>query len=305
MLIWYAFAALYARASRGVSRTRAVRLWDLAVVLLDLSTTGAWGLSLMGPLGITDLRAPGALLHLFLDLFSEGWLVVATLGLAWDRLAPAARGLHPSLALLALGLPLGFLLAVPAADLGAGGRIVAGVGGVLGAAGLAAQVVLLWPLAAGTRRWIWRVPLVLLTVAVMGRLLAAVLPGLDLLGLEGLRVLYLHLLLLGFVTLGLWAAAETSLGEAHVRLRPALPVTVLLLIASLLPLTAFWPIQLAGPWALDAASAVAVLPALAVLAALLRRRKRTAGTMSQSSAARGPEAPGVVHPQPAPSPPAG
>ena len=63
MIVWYGFAVLYVRARRGVSLTRVILFWDLAMAFLVLSTVGAWGLSMLKPLGIDDPVLSTALTH--------------------------------------------------------------------------------------------------------------------------------------------------------------------------------------------------------------------------------------------------
>lgn len=275
MIVWYGFAALYVRETRGVRRTRALRLFDLAIAFFVLATFGAWGLSLKGPLGIEDPRVTLAMTHFFLDLFSEGWFVLGVLGLAWHHVAPDERGGGASIALLALGLPLTFALAMRPEDLPPLLRVAASIAGVVTAFALLAQIVPLWRRLSGSRAWIWRVPLALLAIGAVGRMIAAGVPSIGLATVPGLRILYLHLLLLGFVTLGLWAAAESAFGRVRVRVRAWLHAAVLALIASLVPISALWPEPLGGTWAYHAASWIALLPPIAVIAVLLASKSRS------------------------------
>ena len=55
MLVWYGFVVLYARARRGLRLTRVLLFWDLALAFLVLASLGAWGLSMLKPLGVDDL----------------------------------------------------------------------------------------------------------------------------------------------------------------------------------------------------------------------------------------------------------
>jgi hypothetical protein len=283
MLPWYAFALVYRRATGGRPRTRAVWIWDLAVIFLVASTAGAWGLSFAGPLGMGDPRILGGLKHLFLDLFSEGWFMLGVLGLAWHRLAPDERGVDLGLVLVACGLPLGFLLAMPAASVPPVLRAAAAIAGVGSSLGLLHQVVVLWPRAAGPRAWVWRVPLGLLALAALGRLVASMVPSVDWASLAGVRLLYLHLLLLGFVTLGLWSAAEQTFGIRQAGTPLALHLAALLVIGSLVFLSIAWPTEWSGRWTGDFAAAAALLPAVVTLLAT-----RWTSTSPIARASRGP-----------------
>lgn len=255
---WYAFLGLYVRARRGVAADAAVRCWDLALAFLVLSTLGAWGLALLKPLGLESPALMAALIHVFLDLFSEGWFVLGVLGLAFAEMGGRAR-LGP-LALIAAGLPFTFALAMPPPMVPPVLRLLAHAGSVLVGAGLLALVV---PLGRRASSPLWRLALGLLALKAAGQLVAGLTPGVGWSALLGVRVLYLHLMLLGFVTLGLAAAARSVWGEGATRGLPALTASVLVLLASLLPLTAFWPRAWAGPWARAAAALAALLPVLA------------------------------------------
>ncbi|MCA9969296.1 MAG: hypothetical protein KC425_03725 [Anaerolineales bacterium] len=239
VLTWYGFAWLYWRHTRGVARRRALRLWDTAVLFLIASTLGAAGLPAMTFLGIQNAFWNAAFTHVFLDLFSEGWFVLALLGVIVAAHPAAAR--HPWSAtghdLLVVGLPLIFLLYMPLHVVPAGLRWVASLGGLLAAAGLLLYVAVLWR-AAGKA---WRVPLAFLAlkaVAQLGLLLPAVARWSE---LVGLRVSYLHWLLLGVISVGLVTAAQAHWGVVSARGRRAFAGAVLLLVGTLLPLTQLWP----------------------------------------------------------------
>lgn len=267
VFVWYAFVALYVLVRRAAPQTRALRLWDFAVFFLVVATLGAWGLALLQPLGLDSVFASTLLVHVFLDLFSEGWFVLAVLGLAYATIdVPDRSARHWSDYLLIVGLPFLFPLGVPESLLTPALRAVAAAGGALVGVGLLINVVRLWPRAG----WLWRLPLLLLGLKAAGQVIVCLWPGAWWSSLMGLRVLYLHLMLLGFVTLGLVAAAKT--------LWPALPswsLAVLygaaaVVLLALVPLTTLWPPFWQGTWALQAAAWTSLLPVLAGLALLAR-----------------------------------
>lgn len=282
---WYGFVAVYVRATWGVPRTRPMRLWDVAIGFMVLATLGAWGLSLLKPLGLHDPFWAAALTHVFLDLFSEGWFVLGVLGVAWSVLGERrAKGRFWSLWLVGGGLPFTFVLALPEAELSAGLKLAGGAGGALVGAGLlaiAGQLVRrLPPRRAG---W-WGIPLVLLAAKALGQLGNSLIPGVWWGGEHGLRILYLHLMLLGFVSLGLVAAAR------HVWEMDAMPgmrafyVTVGLLLLSLLPLTSWWPAAWSGPGAFQLAAWMALGPVLAAAWMLARSRALRPPTSANETA---------------------
>jgi hypothetical protein len=282
MLVWYAYGILYYRATKGVPRNRALRLWDAALIFMVLASLGAWGVAVVSRLGIEDPFWSVAMTHMFLDLFSEGWMVLAVLGLAHayrpsGSLTQAQeRRSQWGENLVVIGLPLVFLLAMPVNLVPAGVRTLASLGGMLVIVGLLISVWALWPSLSSS--WLgWRVPLALLVVKVLIGL-GTILPAAALWGQQnGLRVLYLHLLLLGFVTLGLFAAAREAWGREAVPGQRWLVVSILILLLTLLPLTGLWPDTLGGSWALQLAAWVSLGPVIAVsgmlVAVIVRERK--------------------------------
>lgn len=213
VLAWYAFAALYGRARRGAPGSGALRVLDLAVLFLVLSTMGAWGLPVVVATGGADaLKA--ALTHLFLDAFSEGWFVLGVLGLAAaeaDLGAHASRLLRGATWAVAAGVPFVFALGMAPALVPPAFGALARVGGVLVGAGLLVAATALAPRVGG----LWRLALGLLALKAAGQLAVAAGLAASWAAVPAFRVLYLHLMLLGFVTLGpvlvaAWMAARTG-----------------------------------------------------------------------------------------------
>jgi len=158
---------------------------------------------------------------------------------------------------LILGLPLSFVLGLPPDIVPPDLRTLAGLGGLLAAGGLFLHARRLWPALPR-----WRSPLVFLALTA-GMLAAAAIKPLALWAeAAGLRILYLHGLLLGFITLGLLAAWAEQAGRRPAGIR-WLTVAAAALLCSLLPLTGLWPAQLAGGWRLAVAFVFSLGPPLA------------------------------------------
>jgi len=274
VLAWYAFAFLYFRSTWGARRTRSLRFWDASLIFLLLASMGAWGVAVVSRLQVEDPFWIQAMTHLFLDLFSEGWFVLAALGLvyAMHPLALAKRSqekaAHWGEQLIVIGLPVTFLLAIPVSQVPGGLRVVAALGGLLVAAGVLLSVGALWP-AVPRGLTGWRAPLALLTLKVLVGL-GTLLPVTARWGQQNsLRILYLHLLLLGFITLGLFVAAREAWGRQAVPGHRWLVLAVLALLLSLLPLTGLWPTAWRGLWALQLAAWVSLWPLLVVAGMLV------------------------------------
>lgn len=268
VLAWYAFALVYRRQTAGAPPSRPLWLWNAAVIFLLLATLGVIGLPVVILTGVEDPFWSLFFTHLFLDLFSEGWLVLGVLGLAYAATPAAAR--HPWARrggeLLVAGLPVVFLLYLPVNFTPAVARWIGSIGGLLVVAGTVANVVALWPVA-GPR---WRAPLAFLALKAAMQALILLPPVARWAENSLMRIPYLHWLLLGFITLGLFAAAEERWGIAG---RRAMTVAVVLLVSTLMPLTGLWPPALSGVWRLHAAAWAALAPAAVAFAILLSARR--------------------------------
>jgi hypothetical protein len=262
MLPWLAFALLYLRARRGVHGGQPLRLWDLALAFQLLAVGGA---ALRSALGISGVRDPfwtTAAVHLFLDLFSDGWFVLALLGLLYAAYpAPASPAATWGTRLLAGGVPLLFALKMPPALVPGWLRLLGSFGGLLVSAGLGLHLAMLWPRLPSR----WRLPLAFLGLVAAGTAGLVLPPIAAWAQTAGLRVSFLHWQLLGFVSLALLLlAGEARLTEAAAGWR-AMASAVVLMVASLLPLTGLWPAAWVGRWALVLAAWAALAPVLAAL----------------------------------------
>jgi len=267
ILCWYAFVGLYAARTWGGTRTGPLRVWDVALAVLVVSTLGAWGVGVLHGLGVRDPVWTTAAIHFYLDLFSEGWFVLGLLGVAVARLDDADRRWTRPLGLVACGLPTSFLMGLPSAYLSGPAELAGRLGGGLVGLGVLTMVV---PLARRARQtnlaWLWGLPLLALGAKGLGQFAGALGPGLWLSDHPDLRVLYLHLVLLGFVSTGLVAGARSVWRGPSVRSAAAFYGAVAIVLASLLAL--IWP---GGRLALQAAAWAALLPVLGAVVLLVDR----------------------------------
>lgn len=267
---WYGFIWAYLRTTWGAPRHLPLKFWDGAVVMMLLASLGGWGLAISGRLGGSSLFVNQALTHLFLDLFAEGWLVLGVLGLAYATQADRAKHAAApyALKLLLLGLPVAFLLTIPVGLVPPLVRGVGSIGGLLVGVGLLLQV---WLLRPRQTAWTpWHFPLAFLALRALMSLTLTLPQLARWTERMNLRISYLHWLLLGFVTLGLVAAAlEQWPHRPGIPWRP-LSLSVGLIIVSLIPLTRLWPEPWAGVWAVWLAAIVALIPVLIAIPALRR-----------------------------------
>lgn len=275
MLGWYAFTGLYVRRRSALGPPEARWFWDAALAFLVIASLGAWGLGLVQVLQPENPVWFALTLHLFLDLFADGWLVMAILGFAVAAL-PATNAqplLRWGWRLLVAGLPVTFLLSIAPERLPVSVRLIGSVGAIGSAIGFGLVLISLG--RAAWRASLWRLPLAFLGLKAIVQIGLAI-PPVAGWGLRaGLRIPYLHLVLLGVVTLGLLAASGSVWG------RPAVPGwrwvsgSVVVLLGSLLPLTHLWPASWTGTWIPEAALVGALAPVFAVGALWIRVWFRT------------------------------
>ena len=292
ILAWYAFAFFYIRQRQDVRPRHARAFWDAALALLVIASLGAWGLGLVQALRPDSPFWFAAALHLFLDLFADGWLLVGVLGLAAATMVSSESALlRRGRWLLVAGLPVTFLLGMPVHLVPAGVRLVGSAGSVLSGVGLLCVAAALWRAAEAEARGVWAVPLGLLVVKAVAQLglsvpaLAAWAYG------AGLRILYLHVLLLGVVTLGLLAAARQVWGRGAALGRRYVTAAVLFLLVALLPLTALWPLT-TGRWVLYAAILGALAPVVAMAVLLAHMARQPQGTSARPPTKKTPKTSG-------------
>lgn len=273
MLAWYAYIAWYVKIRRNLKPDASVQLWDAALVFMVLASLGAWGRAALVAIGNDDLFLSTAMIHLFLDLFSDGWFLLAMLGLAYAALPTGPRPGVWANRLLFAGLPLTFLLGIPV-DLVPGYlRTLAGVGGLLAATGTAIHLRALWP-ALAMRQKLWQIPLAFLGVKIAFQAAASLAP-LAVWGEQmGLRIFYLHVMLLGFVTLGVVAAIQDTWETLPAPALQALTWSVVALLTSLIPLTGVWPGALSGVWSITLAAWISLTPILAAIWLIIEGAKR-------------------------------
>ncbi len=260
VLLWYGFAGVLWAGGVVNGRSTSGRLSRLALALLLLSTAGAWGRAALPALGLTASIWADLSVHLFLDLFAEGWLTVGVLALMFRALPDDVRANNWGMLLVVIGAALMPLLSLPAADLSPPLVLASRVGPVLLGAGLLSYVPPLWRELKGA----WRLPLLLL-VAKSLMLFAIALSGSSLAAVPGLRILYLHTSLLGFVTLGLIAAARQRWGERAAAAPQVMAAAVLLVLLSLILLVSANVLPLPGQLVLHIALYAALAPLLAAV----------------------------------------
>jgi hypothetical protein len=265
---WYLFAWQYRRWTKGLPRELTLQIWDAAVIFMFLATLGVWGMPLLTAFKIDSILLSIGLTHLFLETFGNGWLLLGVLGLLYAARPAVAQDprAQRSHMVMVWGLPALFLLGMPTHLLTWPLQLIGGLAGLLVALGLWGHLLVLWP---GAGAWRWALFFLGLKAATVT---AVILPPVARWAeISGLRVPYLHWLLLGWITLGLLLAARDAGFTAVARWFSYFVAAVIILQLSLLPLTGLWPADWGGRWALQFAAVVAWGPALAAAGMLVKK----------------------------------
>ena len=263
MLGWYAFIAQYIWESWGTPRPLPILLWDAALAFMVLASIGAWGVAVTARLDLAPFWS-AATTQLFLITFTEGWFLLGALGVLFAALPATQTAAHSRayLSALVIGVPFLFLLNVPLSMVPAGARGLAAVGGLAAVIGLVGLGWVLWRAAPSAVRW----PLGFLALKAGGMALLVLPSTARWLASSALYISMLHWLLLGFVTLALvWVAHQSWPHTSAAATHRWLVAAVVLLVLTLLPLTALWPGAWLGRWVLHTA-AWGTIPPLVLMA---------------------------------------
>ncbi|WP_143815456.1 hypothetical protein [Longibacter salinarum] len=271
LLAWYVLAGFYVM-ERGKAPDAARGFWDGAVGLLVLSSIGAWGLGVVQAIRPESSFWFAAALHLFLDLFAHGWILLFVLGCAALALdSSASLLLRWSRRLLIGAVPFTFVLSIPPSLVPPSLNVVGALGGLF--AGIGALGVLVALLRAWGQRddgGFWLPGLIAFLVVALAWIGMSI-PDVGAWGLDaGLRIPYLHILLLGGATLGLWSAARATWGPGATPGHGLFVVASVLLLVSLWPLTGIFPGAWRGSWVMRAVLAGAAAPVLAAVYTVVR-----------------------------------
>lgn len=268
MICWYVFAWGYWKARPSLrERDRPSQSWvDGALAMLLVSSLGAWGVAIVQAVDPTNHLLMKGLTHFFLATFTEGWVVLALLSLLVLKLPvkpdnwPVSQNF--SLGCIAIGAPLTFPYGISETLLSPALLLAARMGGAVAAIGLLQAFYAIGSsISLKGSIWIW--PVALVGLKALMQLAASFIPSSFLFSDHGLRILYLHILLLGSFTLGVMAWLHKASGIRD-RFFNGIVLSVVILLASLILPTALWPAGWTGVWIFYLLATAAILPALAI-----------------------------------------
>lgn len=262
MIGWYIFMTGYL-ITRYRKHGFIANVWfEGALVMLFVSSLGAWGVGLVQMLHFGGPLLGKALTHFFLATFVEGWVVLVLLGLIVNALNITEEDLMLSpvvlVGLIAIGSPLTFPYGISESMMSLNLSVAARMGGVLVAEGVLLFVYSVIMSRKGKLGiWIW--PLLFLGLKSIMQLIAAFSPAGLWLSEYGIRILYLHVLLLGAFTTGVTVYLMEGLKVGKGFFYGILG-SVSLVILSLILMTTFWPSALSGIWIYTALAVAAIFP---------------------------------------------
>lgn len=264
MIAWYSYIRHFIKARKEVPYSIERSFYEASLFMLALSSLGAWGVAITQFGNVANPLYGTALTHFFLSTFTEGWGVLAAAGLMYKYLEPALPRINHSwlIAPVVLGVPLLFPFGLPSDLLTPSLLISARVGAVLVSAGLLANLYIL-STAIPARIWWWRIILILFGSKILLQFTAAVTPSVFWIGEHGLRIFYLHTMLLGFLTLlyfGIWHSRNLKLITAGFKLVIA---SVLILLISLVFVSGWWPSEWLPENVFEITALIAILPVAA------------------------------------------
>lgn len=267
MIGWYGFIAGYWKSRAALQNVKGLPWFDGALIMLAICSLGAWGVAVVQELAPQSYLLMKSMTHFFLAAFTEGWVVLVLCGILISELEIDEQngGISPQLALgaIAIGAPLTFPYGISESLLTPVLLGTARFGGGLAAIGL----LLIMGALFRSGRWrssIWLWPVVLLSLKGVMQLGASIVPSSFWLADPGLRVLYLHILLLGGLTLVAfaWFNDRKKVSKVFFHL---MGVAIAITLITLIMVTNIWPRALSGAWVVDALAIGAILPILAVV----------------------------------------
>ena len=267
MVCWYGFMAGYWKERKYIDSDLSMVFYDGSLIMLFISSLGAWGVAAVQFIGLENPLFGKALTHFFLATFTEGWVVLVLAGLLYDKfdIKPEQVKIAPGLlaGLIMFGAPLTFPYGISESLLTPQLLLAARAGGLLAAMGLSLNLYVLLRHTDFKMAWYWKAVLLLLALKAVAQLFASVLPSEFWMSAHGLRIFYLHLLLLGAFSLALFSSL--LLHEKAEKGLVVVAAGIILVLVSLLWLTPFWPSSFFALWQLYAITAIAILPSLAAL----------------------------------------
>lgn len=244
MITWYWFGFLWVQLRKSQPDTLPILFFDGALAALIISSLGAWGVSVFQFTAFDSPLVSSALTHFFLAVFTEGWAVLGIFGLLWQKAGPISMPISNNW--LWIPILIGSMLIFPYSltqSLITPAMLIAAKTGLLLI--VLSTVLNIWFLLQSDKLTGFGFRVIIgLLVMKASLLLLAILPIDIWPGEHGLRVLYLHILLLGIFSITIIEIFMPSIKSVPKNL---FSMAVLLVLFSLITISGYWPASLIPP----------------------------------------------------------
>ena len=270
MLTWYWFGLIYASHRKKLAPSFPLLLFDGALIALILSSLGAWGVSVYQFSTIESPLISKALTSFFLSVFTEGWVMLGVLGVIWSSIGNTTRFPKTNSGLYWIPILFGSMLIFPyslsQSVLTPAMLYSAKAGLLLILLSLAAHLRLLIKHTSSSS-YIWRAVWLLLALKILLQA-GALLPTGVWPGEHGLRILYLHVTLLGFASTALILSFHSSADKKWIWFYLLGATSVLITLGMY---SGYWPAFLIPDSLIYWLAAAALLPALPAAFLIFRK----------------------------------
>ncbi|TVQ04664.1 MAG: hypothetical protein EA359_05680 [Balneolaceae bacterium] len=238
MITWYWFAWLYIRERSLNRKSPSGVLFEAALLALIISSLGAWGVSVFQFTSIDSPLTGSAMTHFFLAVFTEGWIVLGFLGIMWSISDVDSHSIKTGW--LWIPILFGSMLIFPFSLIQ---TLVSPIMLYTAKIGIILIIIsmtihlLLFIKSKVFSGFLWKTVIILIALKILFQV-AAILPFGIWPGEHGLRVLYLHLLLLGIFSV---IIAEVFLPDTGKIAKLLFIIANLSVIATLVMISGHWP----------------------------------------------------------------
>ena len=272
MFTWYWFGWLWMKYRKNKPDSISLTFFDGALLALIVSSLGAWGVSVFQFTSIESPLISSAMTHFFLAVFTEGWALLAVLGVIWTKIEIDPNTLPIQKEWLWIPILAGSMLIFPYSltqSLVTTPMLISAMTGM--ALIIMATSLNLWLFIKNGlfTGFIQQTILILIGLKVLMQALA-LLPFDVWPGEHGLRVLYLHLLLLGVISVLLIDAFNPS---KYFLPKIIFAGSVILVLISLIMISGYWPTDFTLPDLYFWVMITALLPVLPVAWIYLKNLK--------------------------------
>lgn len=238
MISWYWFAWLYYQERKNAKTTLTLTLFDSALLALIISSLGAWGVSVFQFTNIDSPLIASAMTHFFLAVFTEGFTVTGLLGIMWSFSDTGKLSVKSGW--LWIPILFGSMMIFPfslAQSLVSPAMLITGtIGFILISVSLLIHLFHFIK-SGGFSGFLWKTVITLIAVKILFQI-AAIFPADIWPGEHGLRVLYLHVLLLGILSVIFIEVYMPGTGHFS---KIFFTFTTLMVIATLVMISGYWP----------------------------------------------------------------